>query len=255
MALWLENTDAVELRPNFTEDDLQLVIRAVYKQVLGNIHLMESQRLVSAESSLRDGNITVKGFVRAVAQSELYRSLFFENASPYRFIELNFKHLLGRAPVDQAEISEHVQIYNNQGYEADINSYLESDEYNASFGDNTVPYCRGNQSQPGIKNVGFNRTFSLYRGNSTSDNSMAAALISDIGNNLPTKIVAPARGGGAYANTGKRFRITVTKANYGSRVTQSNATFEVGYSQLSRKIQNIQKTGGKILKITEVASA
>lgn len=155
MALWLENTDAVELRPNFTEDDLQIVIRAIYRQVLGNIHLMESQRLISAESLLRDGDITVKGFVRAVAQSELYRSLFFENASPYRFIELNFKHLLGRAPADQTEVSEHVQTYNSQGYEADINSYLDSDEYSSSFGENIVPYCRGSQSQPGIKNVGF----------------------------------------------------------------------------------------------------
>ncbi|MEG3859974.1 hypothetical protein [Microcoleus sp. herbarium12] len=32
--------DPVELRSNATEDDLQLVIRAAYRQVLGNVHLM-----------------------------------------------------------------------------------------------------------------------------------------------------------------------------------------------------------------------
>ena len=31
----------LEMRPLQTEDDLQTIIRAVYKQVLGNEHLME----------------------------------------------------------------------------------------------------------------------------------------------------------------------------------------------------------------------
>lgn len=255
MALWLTDTDTLELRPNASEDDLQQVIQAVYKQVLGNIHLMESQQLVSAESLLRDSDITVKGFVRAVAQSDLYRSLFFQTSSPYRFVELNFKHLLGRAPQDQAEISAHVVLYNEQGYEAEINSYLDSGEYDASFGEDTVPAVRSNKTQTGIKNVGFNRTFSLYRGGATSDTGKSASLISDVAGNLGTKIVNPARGSGAYSSTGKRFRVTVSKASYGPRVTRSNTTFEVGYSQLSQKIQNIQKTGGKIDKIAEVANA
>ncbi|MEG3859975.1 phycobilisome linker polypeptide [Microcoleus sp. herbarium12] len=30
-------------------------------------------------------------------------------------------------------------------------------------------------------------------------------------------------------------------------------SYEVGYAQLSRQIQNIQKTAGKILSITEVS--
>jgi phycoerythrin-associated linker protein len=252
MALWIE-AELVELRPNASEEDLQAVIRAVYRQVLGNAHVMESQRLTSAESQLRNGDLTVRGFVRAVAQSDLYRALFFETSSPYRFIELNFKHLLGRAPQDQAEISEHVQIYNSQGYEAEINSYIDSNEYALAFGENLVPSPRGNRTQPGIKNVGFNRTFALMRGFAANDVGKSAKLISDIGSNLPTKVVAPAGASGAYSNTGKRFRVVVSKVNFGPRVTRSAATFEVGYSQLSQKIQSIQKSGGKILSVTEVA--
>ncbi|MCU0527122.1 MAG: phycobilisome rod-core linker polypeptide [Elainella sp. Prado103] len=252
MALWVE-AEAVELRPMATEDDLQAVIRAVYRQVLGNAHVMDSQRLTSAESQLRSGDLSVRGFVRIVAQSDLYRSLFFETSSPYRFVELNCKHLLGRAPQDQAEISEHVQLYNAQGYEAEIDSYLDSDEYLSSFGENTVPFARGNRTQVGIKNVGFNRTFALMRGFAANDVGKSAKLIKDIGSNLPTKIVAPLGGSGASSNMGKRFRIVVSKASYGPRVTQSAMTFEVGYNQLTSKIQNIQRTGGKILSITEVA--
>jgi phycoerythrin-associated linker protein len=250
MALWIE-AETVELRSNATEEDLQAVIRSVYRQVLGNTHVMESQRLTSAESLLRNGDITVRGFVRAIAQSELYQSLFFDNSSPYRFIELNFKHLLGRAPQDQAEISEHVQTYNSQGYEAEIDSYLDSDEYLTSFGENTVPSARGNRTQVGSKNVNFNRTFSLMRGFAANDVGISAKLISDLGSNRPTKIVSPASGSGAYSNTGKRFRITVSKA--GGRVTRSTSTLEVSYTQMSQNIKNIQKSGGKILSIAEIS--
>lgn len=250
--LWIE-TESVELRPNATEDDLQTIIRAAYRQVLGNAHILESQRLTNAESQLRNGDITVAGFVRAIAQSELYQSLFFETSSAYRFIELNFKHLLGRAPQDQAEIASHVLTYNTQGYEAEINSYIDSDEYISSFGENAVPSARGNRTQVGSKNVNFNRTFALSRGFAANDIGTSAKLISEIAGNLPTKIVSPARGSGATSNTGKRFRISISKANHGSRVTRSAIAFDVNYSQLSQRIQNIQKTGGRILSIVEVA--
>ena len=251
MALWVTNAVPVELRPNATEDDLQTVIRAVYKQVLGNQHVMESQRLNSAESLLRDGNITVRGFVRAVAQSELYRSLFFERSSAYRFIELNFKHLLGRAPQDQTEVAEHVTRYSDHGYAAEINTYIDSNEYLANFGESRVPFVRGNQSQPGVKNVGFNRTFALERGNATSDSSKRARLISDVGGNLPTKIAAP-QGGTSRSSTSKRFRIT---ANTSTSVAALNRTskqeYVVSYSQMSQRIQTILKAGGTILSVTE----
>jgi phycoerythrin-associated linker protein len=251
MALWVE-AESIELRPNATEDDLQTVIRAAYRQVLGNAHVMESQRLTSAESLLRNGDITVKEFVRAIAQSDLYRSLFFDNSSPYRFIELNFKHLLGRAPQDQAEISEHVQTYNAQGYEAEIDSYIDGDEYVRNFGENTVPSATGNRSQVGSTNVNFNRTFALMRGFAANDIGKSAKLIRDLGSNLSTKIVTPAASSGAYASTAKRFRITVAQS--GSAATRKTmSVVEVGYAQLTKNIQSIQKRGGKILSITEVA--
>lgn len=251
MSLWIQTGNTVELRPNFTEDDLQLVVRAVYKQVLGNAYLLEDDRLISAESLLRNGDITVRGFVRLVGQSELYRAQFFENSSQYRFIELNCKHFLGRAPKDQVEISRHVLIYNEQGYEADIDSYIDSEEYTEAFGENIVPYPRNTSTQVGSKNVDFNRTFSLYRGDATSDRGKPARLIGDLASNRPSKINAPAKGNGNVGNRGKRFRIVTQKVGAGSRYRRSNFTYEIGYAQLNQTIQNIQKRGGKILSITE----
>ena len=253
MSLWVTEAEPLELKANATEEELQAVIRGVDQQILGNVHLMESNRFTSAESLLRNGDITVRGLVRIVAKSDLYRSRFFEGSSQYRFIELNYKHFLGRAPQEQAEISQHVQIYNEQGYEAEIDSYIDSDEYLENFGENKVPYPRSNTTQVGIKNVGFNRTFSLFRGDATSDSSNQAKLISDLGANLPTKITAPAAGGGTPVQTAKRFRIAVAKAGVGPRYKRSNATYEISYEQMSRTIQNIHKMGGKILSITQVA--
>jgi len=244
--------DPVELQVGATEDDVQVVIRAVYKQVLGNAHILSQQSLDSAESLLRNGNITVRGFVRMVAQSELYKSLFFEGNPPYRFIELNCKHFLGRAPLDQGEISRQVQIYIEQGYVAEIDSYLESEEYLLNFGENIVPYPRCISSQTGIKNNVFNQTVSLLGGYATSDSSKQAQSTSTVAGNLPQKIKVASSRGGASGSTNKRFCIAVAKAGVTPIAKQSNATYEVGYAQLSKKIQNIQKTGGKILSITEL---
>ncbi len=252
MSLWVSAPERVELWPNATEDDLQNVIRAVYRQVLGNAHLLESDRLNNAESQLRNRDITVREFVRQVALSDLYRRKFFESSSQYRFIELNFKHFLGRAPEDQSEIAEHVLIYNTHGYEAEISSYLDSPEYNRNFGENVVPHVRSTQTQVGLKNVTFNRSFALVRGDATSDASGKARLIGDLAGNRATKISAPARrGSGAGSSTGKRFRITVASGG-GDRVRRSNTTYEVSYNQMSNRMRSIQRSGGRILSITEV---
>lgn len=249
MALWV-SSEPVELRDHATEDDLQTVIRAAYRQVLGNYHVMESQRVSNAESQLRNGDITIREFVRRIAHSALYQSLFFDDVSAYRFVEANCKHLLGRAPRDQAELSEHVQRYNTEGYEAEINSYIDSAEYLASFGENTVPFAIGANTQAGQTNVGFNRAFALMRG-FASNSGKKAQLISDLGANLATKIAAPATTSGGYTSTAKRFRIKATKTAFGPRTQRSSYMAEVGYTQLSARIQSIQKSGGQILSITE----
>ncbi|MGD1808475.1 phycobilisome rod-core linker polypeptide [Dapis sp. BLCC M126] len=247
--------EPLELHANISEEELEQVIKAVYKQVLGNQYLMEGDRLSSAESMLRNRDITVREFVRSVAQSSLYQKLFFESSSQYRFIELNFKHLLGRPPQEQAEISEHVQIYNEEGYGVEINSYIDSEEYIESFGENVVPYPRSIRSVVGLKNEVFNRTFSLLRGSATNDSDNRAKLITSVAANLPTPIkLLAVSNGGSFDNTEKRFKIEFSSSRATARLSKfSRQEFVVNYSQMSQQVQNIHKTGGKILSITEVA--
>jgi phycocyanin-associated rod linker protein len=148
----------VELRPNATPGEVEALILAVYQQVLGNPHLLTSERLVIAESLLRDRKITVQEFVRQVAKSQLYKQKFFYNTFQSRTIELNYKHLLGRAPYAQSEITDHMNLYETKGFDADIDSYIDSPEYQASFGENIVPYYRDlTTTGVGQRSVGFLR--------------------------------------------------------------------------------------------------
>lgn len=264
----------VELRLNASKEDIEAVIRAVYKQVLGNDYLMASERLKSAESLLRDGNLTVREFVRSVAKSELYKTKFFYNNFQTRFIELNYKHLLGRAPYDESEVSYHNDLYHNQGFDVEIDSYIDSTEYQTSFGDNVVPYYRGFETQTGQKTVGFNRMFRLYRGFANSDNAQvegknprlarelatngASTIIGPSGSNenwsfRASNDVAPQKNLGNAVGVGDRvYRIEITgirNPGYPSVRRSSTALF-VPYERLSEKMQQILRQGGKIVSIT-----
>ncbi|MEM6253071.1 MAG: phycobilisome rod-core linker polypeptide [Cyanobacteria bacterium P01_D01_bin.156] len=170
-----DETEPVQLWLNDSLETINVVIRAIYKQVFGNSHVMESERtaLTDAESQLRNHTITVREFIRQIAKSELYRSRFFEPCSRSRFIELNFKHLLGRAPNDYSDIADHSNILETAGFDAEIDTYLDSEEYLLSFGENTVPYYRGHQSPTGQKVAGFANLLKLLRGNASNDNTPA----------------------------------------------------------------------------------
>ena len=246
----------LEIRANGTADDKAIAIRAVYKQVLGNPHVMESERLVSAESQFCDGKISLREFVRAVAKSNFYRARYFESCAPYRFVELNFKHLLGRAPADQAELSEHIQRCVNEGYDAEIDSYIDSVEYSEKFGENIIPYYTGANSTVGQKQVNYNRTLSLLQGIAGVDSAnKASRLIDSVATNSATAAKAPAANGRMSPSpdaTTKRFKIVVRGAKFDSPRRVSNTEYIVPGDRMTPQIQRINRTGAKIVSITEI---
>jgi phycocyanin-associated rod linker protein len=264
----LDEDFELELRSPWTEDDIQTIIRAVYRQVLGNDYLMQSERLTSSESLLRQGNISVREFVRAVAKSELYKNKFFHSNPQIRFIELNFKHLLGRAPYDESEIAEHNDTYSTLGYDAEIDSYIDSLEYVESFGDSIVPFYRGFSSQTGQKTVGFNRMFRLYRGYANSDNAQygknKARLTREVAQNATNTIIFPTGSipsaldpsaklsGVSAGSSGRMYLVQISNGStLGNRtqVRRDRNSYVVPFDQLSTKLQQIQKSGGKVLSI------
>ncbi|MEM9217879.1 MAG: phycobilisome rod-core linker polypeptide [Cyanobacteria bacterium P01_F01_bin.150] len=179
----LADTDPVEFVADAVEQK-DLVVSAAYKQVFGNVHLMESERPLAAESQLRSGDITVMEFVRQLAKSERYRTLVFEKNSNLRAVELNFKHLLGRSPENYAEVSEHIARLANEGFDSEIDSYLDSEEYFRAFGTDIVPYYRGYQTQSGRNLAGYTYSFQLMRGSSSSDPSTPTSSYANLDKRL-----------------------------------------------------------------------
>jgi phycoerythrin-associated linker protein len=246
--------------PGDTADTINGLIRATYRQVMGNPHLMESERAMAAESKFAEGYLSTRELVRAIALSPEYSRRFFETNAPYRFVELNFKHLLGRAPTSQAELSEHIQILANDGYEAEINSYLDSAEYQSTFGEDTVPYMRILTEQ-GRSQLAFNRHLSLAEGFAASDAVMnSSSLVTSVAtNSVPsgwrTTTTRANRNGavaGSPSATTKRFRIVVNAQPRGGRQRTPNASYLVSGKDMSSQMKYIHARGGRIVSITEV---
>lgn len=235
--------------------DIETVIRAVYRQVLGNIHVMEQQRLTSAESQLRHGEITVREFVRQVAYSDLYQSQFFFSCAPCRSIELNFKHLLGRAPESYDEIREHSQILNEGGFYAEIDSYLDSDEYQDVFGENIVPYYRGYKTQVGQSTVGFTYWFKLLRGAASSDKSTAreqgSRLERSVIRGTPATVL-PVQGSVTLTDT-KELLAKVLKPATQSIPTSNVATTAL-HSQYQQQAEEIDRLTRQLAELRPFAS-
>ena len=221
------------------------IIRAAYRQVFGNRYLMELDVQPSIEALFINGDLTVQGLVTALAQSDTYRRLYLETNSPYRFVELNFKHLLGRAPRDQAEISEHVRLLADEGFEAEIASYTYSDEYLNSFGIDTVPYARTATTVVGESTVAYQRTQAMDPGFAGFDQDQTSVLqVSVASRTNPT-----ANGARKVVGGGKLFNISWTSRVQLGTARRSAQRSVVSYGSLSKTIRSIQAQGGRILTI------
>jgi phycoerythrin-associated linker protein len=277
-----EDTPRLELIPGRSQEEVETIIRAVYRQILGNAYVMESERATVPESQFKRGELSVREFVRALAKSDAYRSRFFDTCPRYRFIELNFKHLLGRTPVDLEEMRAHSTILDTEGFEAEIDSYLNSDEYQTAYGENVVPYFRGYKTQPGQTMVGFTHMFAMLRGASSSDlkgsiSGKTPVLNKYVIQETPLTVIPPSGGavgdgwsfqdrnrsakspqGVGAGDEGKVFRIEVTgyrpsaKVNQVSKIRRSNQVYLVPFARLSDEYQRIHQQGGVIASITAV---
>jgi phycoerythrin-associated linker protein len=279
--LGVERFDSESPYENFSGDpdaSKEEVINAVYRQVMGNAYVMDSERQLVAESQFKLGEISVREFIRRIAKSELYQSRFFDACSRYRYIELAFRHLLGRAPASFQEMRVHAERLDSLGYGADIDSFLDSDEYQNTFGEYTVPHQRGWKTESCSTMQEFGWSFQLLRGNSSSSlKGDLAGISSRLGGavyqNRPLAVIAPSSaetqgwsfrpatnlqdaatrlGAGA---TGKMYRVNVTgyRANNIrpiSRYIKSNRVYFVPFEKLSQEFKRIHKEGGVISSIT-----
>ena len=147
------------LRRPADESELRQVIDATYQQLLNRIPL-ENQRIVVAESKLRDGQMDLDEFVEAVALGEDFQERLYCMA-PLRAATAASLALLGRASTP-SETSRFLRIRFESGQPAAVSEFLT--QRNATTKPSSVPGLDGMNTQQGVPQETITRTASLYRG-------------------------------------------------------------------------------------------
>jgi phycobilisome core-membrane linker protein len=140
-----------------SETELLMVINATYKQLLNRVPL-DSERLLSAESKLRNEDINLNGFIEAVALSEAFQTRLF-NLAPLRAATAATMALLGRAATP-AEVSRFLIVRAESGQPKAVQELVE--QLPAS---DSVPRTDGMNTRSGVSQATLQRTAGLYRGN------------------------------------------------------------------------------------------
>ncbi|MGF1536051.1 MAG: phycobilisome rod-core linker polypeptide [Elainellaceae cyanobacterium] len=132
------------MKPGLSTSEKEQVIKAAYRQIFErDIRRAYSQDVSYLESQVKNGDISMKEFVRRMAKSSLYQKQFFEPYINSRALELAFRHILGRGPSSREEVQKYFSIVSDGGLAALVDALVDSKEYADYFGEETVPYLRG----------------------------------------------------------------------------------------------------------------
>ena len=139
-----ENRQKFVMKPGLSTTEKQAVIKAAYRQIFErDIKRAYGQSISYLESQVKNGDISMKEFVRRLCKSEIYRKQFYEPFINSRALELAFRHILGRGPSSREEVQDYFSIVSDKGLAGLVDALVDSQEYADYFGEETVPYLRG----------------------------------------------------------------------------------------------------------------
>lgn len=132
------------MKPGLSTSERQDIIKAAYRQVFErDITRAYSQSISDLESKVKNGEISMKEFIRRLGKSPLYRKQFYEPFVNSRVVELAARHFLGRGLSSPEEFSKYFSIISSGGLSKLVDAMVDSQEYSDYFGEETVPYLRG----------------------------------------------------------------------------------------------------------------
>lgn len=128
----------------FPPDETRNIMEMAYQRIFGNNYIFEAEKkeLSTIDSAFQNGRYRVKDYIRALSKSDVFKNKFFYNRPVYNAIELCFRMLLGRPCDNYAELKHKTSIYDSHGFDALLDSFFDSGEYDEAFGYDTVPYNR-----------------------------------------------------------------------------------------------------------------
>ena len=134
---WIYNAENL-----LSNSEVQGLIWAAYRQIFNEQQILACNREKGLESQLRNGQITVREFIRGLLLSETFRRRNYEPNNNYRFVEMCIQRVLGRNVYSDREKLAWSIVLATKGLAGFIDDLLENEEYLDNFGDDIVPYQR-----------------------------------------------------------------------------------------------------------------
>ncbi|MBM5825797.1 MAG: phycobilisome rod-core linker polypeptide CpcG [Cyanobacteria bacterium M_surface_10_m2_119] len=134
-----EDPKAVSMEKAMDRED-QNVIEAAYRQIF--FHAFKVDRERTLESQLRNGQITVRDFIRSLCLSDTFTRSFYNLNNNYKVARHLVEKLLGRKTYGKSEEIAWSAVLMTRGVRGMVDDILDSQEYLEAFGYDTVPYHR-----------------------------------------------------------------------------------------------------------------
>lgn len=156
-----ENQRTRQMDISMDPENLTTVIESAYRQIF--FHAFKSDRETFLESQLRNGQITVRDFIRGLCLSDTFKRSFYNLNSNYKVVRHLVEKVLGRKTHGKSEEIAWSIVIATKGVEGMVDALLDSEEYLNAFGYDTVPYQR-NRVLPGreLGETPFNITTPRY---------------------------------------------------------------------------------------------
>ena len=135
-----EDPKAVSMDKAMDREDQNFVIESAYRQIF--FHAFKVDRDRTLESQLRDGQITVREFIRSLCLSDTFTRSFYNLNSNYRVVRHLVEKLLGRPTHGRSEEIAWSAVLMTRGVRGMVDDILNGQEYLDAFGYDTVPFHR-----------------------------------------------------------------------------------------------------------------
>ena len=135
-----EDPKAMSMDRAMDPKDLNLVIESCYRQIF--FYAFKVDRNLTLESQLRNGQMSVRDFIRSLCLSDTFTRSFYNLNSNYRVVRHLVEKLLGRPTHGRSEEIAWAAVLMTRGVKGMVDDILNGQEYLDAFGYDTVPFHR-----------------------------------------------------------------------------------------------------------------
>ncbi|OLP19326.1 phycobilisome linker polypeptide [Leptolyngbya sp. 'hensonii'] len=139
----MNNLTPVTVNRRSSQEERQFALTQIYRQVLERQpYESERQMMAQLEKDFLKDKIGVRRFLKEFGCSDIYLDAFYYPSSNVKFLDICFKHFMGRAVLNHEEMRFYSDVLAKKGVHSLITTILDSEEYRKAFGCFTVPYPR-----------------------------------------------------------------------------------------------------------------